>query len=73
MAKEVAVEGLILVLREAMVLPPDEEQYARFQASMSGNERQMLLRDLQTERDVLDTRSEAPVHRGVRDVLRYIK
>jgi len=42
---------LILGLREAMVLPSDEELYARFQASMSGNKWQMLLNDLQTERN----------------------
>jgi len=45
-AKEVAAEGLILGLREAMVLPSDEELYGRFEASMSGNERQMLPSDL---------------------------
>jgi len=50
-----------------MVLQSDEELYSRFQASMSGNERQILLSYLQTEQGVLDTRLEALVHRGVWD------
>jgi hypothetical protein len=63
-AKEVAVEGLILGPREAMVLPSDEELYARFQGSINANERQALLSDLQTERNTLGSFLEALVNRG---------
>lgn len=62
-----AVEELILGPREAMVLPSDEELYARFQGSINANERTMLLDDLQTERNILDSFLEALVHRGVWD------
>jgi len=66
-AKAVAVEELILGPREAMVLPSDEELYARFQGSISASERQMLLNDLQTERNILDSFLEVLVHGGVWD------
>ena len=60
-----AVEELILGPREAMVLPSDEELYARFQGSITADERALLLSDLQTERNILDSFLEALVHRGV--------
>lgn len=61
------VEGLILGPREAMVLPSDEELYARFQGSINANERQMLLSDLHAERNILDSFLEALVVRRVWD------
>lgn len=64
-AKSVTVEGLILGPREAMVLPSDEELYARFQGSINANERQMLLSDLHAERNILDSFLGALVVRGV--------
>jgi len=63
----VAIEELILGPREARVLPSDEELYARFQGSINANERMMLLSDLQTERNILDSFLEALVHRGLWD------
>jgi len=50
-----------------MVLPSDEELYARFQGGINANERQMLLSDLRTERDILESFLEALVLRGVWD------
>ena len=63
-----AVDELILGSREAVVLlPSDEELYGRFQGSIDAGERQMLLSDLQTERNILDSFQEALVQRGIWD------
>ena len=61
------VEELILGPREAVVLLSDEELYARFQGSIDASERQMLLSDLQTEQNILDSILEALVQRGIWD------
>ena len=66
-ARSVTVGGLILGPREAMVLPSDEELYARFQGSINADERQMLLSDLHAERNILDSFLEALVVRGMWD------